>query len=105
MCAGGIGIKSPGVTPSLQLSINLQTQNPGTVSSPTPHPGSGLRPASRPSSACDCSSGQPATAVAEIKLRPSTVWLSLPLLQRLQAFLEPLTNPISQASDAVDRSA
>lgn len=95
MCAGGTGIKSPGITPSLQLSINLQTQNPGQASRATVGHSSGHSPASRPNSttASGSSGDQAATAVVEIKLRPASVWISLPLLQRLQAFLEPLTNP------------
>ena len=102
MCAGGVGIKSPGVTPSLQLSINLQTSDPTSASSSTAGTSSGHSPPRRPISAPTGSSsgGSPATAVADIKLRPSTVWLNLPLLQRLQAFLEPLTNPVVQNSEA-----
>ena len=103
MCAGGVGIKSPGVTPSLQLSITLQTSDPTPAS--TAGSSSGHSPPRRPNSAPTggSSGGSPATAVAEIKLRPSTVWLSLPLLQRLQAFLEPLTNPVVQSSEAAAR--
>ena len=70
--------------------------NPSTP----PNPPSGAtsrapsRATSRPSSgrSAAASSGGNATAVASVQLRPSTVWLSLPLLQRLQAFFEPLTN-------------
>ena len=102
MCAGGGAIKSPGVTPSLQLSIKLQTSEPNSASSSTAGTSSGHSPPRRPNSAPTGSSsgGSPATAVADIKLRPSTVWLSLPLLQRLQAFLEPLTNPVVQNFEA-----
>ena len=106
MCAGGVGIKSPGVTPSLQLSLNLHSSSSKATTS-TAHPGSGRPSASRPNraAAVPSSGGGPATAVAEIKLRPSTVWISLPLLQRLQAFIEPLMNPAPAESDADVRLA
>lgn len=106
MCAGGVGIKSPGVTPSLQLSLNLHSSSSKATTS-TARPGSGRPAASRPNTAAavPSSGGGPATAVAEIKLRPSTVWISLPLLQRLQAFIEPLMNPAPTESDANVRLA
>ena len=68
------------LTPSQLSPTSLRT---------TSRPSSGRNRQSRPGSAA--SAGEPdATAVASVQLRPSTVWLSLPLLQRLQAFFEPL---------------
>ncbi len=59
-------------------------------SRPTSRPSSGRSATSRSSAAAG--GGSEATAVASVQLRPSTVWLSLPLLQRLHSFFEPLAN-------------
>ncbi len=100
LCAGGGSRKIDGVTPSLTLNMHL---NPPASHGP-PSSAASSRPTTRPSSgrsASSCSStahaaaaggGSAATAVANVQLRPSTVWLSLPLLQRLQSFFEPLSN-------------
>ena len=91
---------SGGVTPSLTLCMHLNppafpsspsSASPGTASQPITRPGSGRSSASRPGSAASVGGGG-ATAVASIQLRPSTVWLSLSFLQRLQTFFEPLTS-------------
>lgn len=103
LCAGSGSKWSEGVTPSLTLSMHLNppasapsqtSTSPGGSSRPTTRPSSGRSAATRPSSAngTAASSGNGATAVANIQLRPSTVWLSLPFLQRLQAFFAPLAN-------------
>jgi hypothetical protein len=44
-----------------------------------------------------------AAAGAQLRLRPATVWLSLPLLQRVEAFLAPLA--LAQARGALARCA
>ena len=44
-----------------------------------------------------------AAAGAQLRLRPATVWLSLPLLQRVEAFLAPLA--LAQARAALARCA
>ncbi len=63
-------------------------------SRPTTRPSSGRSATSRSSTAhaAAAGGGAEAAAVASVQLRPSTVWLSLPLLQRLQSFFEPLAN-------------
>ena len=88
LCAGGSAPKADGVTPSVTLSLHLSpslTPQPPSASCP----GSGRSASSRPGSAVS-GGGPDATAVASVQLQPSTVWLSLPLLQRLQGFIEPL---------------
>lgn len=98
LCAGRGSHKAQGINPSVTLSMHV---NPFPSSNPpSGGPSRGpSRPTSRPGNAA-LSSGGAATAVASIQLRPSTVWLSLPLLQRLQAFFEPLTNVPSDAEQA-----
>lgn len=96
LCAGRGSRKSDGVTPSLTLNMHLNPPasdgppSSAASSRPTSRPSSGRRPASCPNAAAGGASE--ATAVASVQLRPSTVWLSLPLLQRLQSFFEPLAN-------------
>jgi len=71
-------------------------------SRPTSRPSSGRSAASRSSTAhaAALGGGAEAAAVASVQLRPSTVWLSLPFLQRLQSFFEPLANmPAAAAHD------
>lgn len=91
LCVAGVSPTANGTTPCITLSMHL---TPSQSSSPSPshttsRPGSGGSRPSRPGSAAS-GGGPDATAVASVQLRPSTVWLSLPLLQRLQAFFEPL---------------
>ena len=96
LSAGGASQKAMGMTPSLTLSMHLNPPiSPASFSSrPTALPSGGHSHAGRPSSGRSGlgSGGSAAAAVASIQLRPSTVWLSLPFLQRLQSFFEPLSS-------------
>ncbi|KAL0044023.1 hypothetical protein WJX82_003156 [Trebouxia sp. C0006] len=100
LCAGGGSRKSDGVTPSLILNMHLNPPashgppSSAASSRPTTRPSSGRSATSRSSTAhaATVGGGAEAAAVASVQLRPSTVWLSLPLLQRLQSFFEPLSN-------------
>ena len=100
LCVGGNSHRGDGVTPSVTLSMHVNPSTPPNPPSgppsygplrPTCWPGSGRSTTFRPGSAA-ASGGGGSTAVASVQLRPSTVWLSLPLLQRLQAFFAPLTS-------------
>ena len=102
LCAGSASRRSEGVTPSLTLSMHLNppaspssqsSTSPAALSRPTSRPSSGRSAALRPSSAngTAASGGTGSAAVASIQLRPTTVWLSLPFLRRLQTFFEPLS--------------
>lgn len=100
LCVGGNPHRGDGVTPSVTLSVHVNPSTPSNPPSgppsygpsrPTCWPGSGRSTTFRPGSAA-ASGGGGSTAVASVQLRPSTVWLSLPLLQRLQAFFAPLTS-------------
>jgi len=96
LCAGGGSRKSDGVTPSLTLNMHLNPPashgppSSAASSCPTTRPSSGRSATSRSSAAAG--GGAEAAAVANVQLRPSTLWLSLPLLQRLQSFFEPVAN-------------
>ncbi len=100
LCAGGGSRKSDGVTPSLTLNMHLNPPashgppSSAASSRPTTRPSSGRSATSRSTTAhaATAGGGAEAAAVASVQLRPSTVWLSLPLLQRLQSFFEPLSN-------------
>ncbi len=100
LCAGGGSRKSDGVTPSLSLNMHLNPPAshgpPSSAASPRPtsRPSSGRSTTSRSSTAhaAAAGGGTDSAAVSNVQLRPSTVWLSLPLLQRLQSFFEPLAN-------------
>jgi len=56
-----------------------------------------------PGSGGDGGAAEDAAAGAQLRLRPATVWLSLPLLQRVEAFLAPLA--LAQARAALARCA
>ena len=92
LCVGGGSHRAEGITPSVILSMHINPSPPATPPSGAPSRGASRTPSRPGSAALSTSGGGTATAVASVQLRPSTVWLSLPLLQRLQAFLEPLTS-------------
>lgn len=112
--AGGPYVGSAGAAPSLSLSLGpggsgSKEYAGGRSRDGGPYPagldrqaagGGGRQGTGRAGETPQGGAGGPA---AELRLRPATVWLSLPLLQRVEAFLAPLA--LAQARAALLRCA